>query len=132
MEILQELLWRQGQQLAEQYWEEKDLLIQKKSTRSSITGLKSSFAAAPSKSYLNKNNEPSKLAKYGGMPTRIATMPIGMIKDLTTGGIVGMTKNIIPRAKNIVKGDSIVNHAQGKSILLKEQENANNTEEHKG
>ena len=43
-----------------------------------------------------------------------------------------MTKNIIPRAKNIVKGDSIVNHAQGKSILLKEQENANNTEEHKG
>lgn len=104
----------------------------KKSTRSSITGLKSSFAAAPSKSYLNKNNEPSKLAKYGGMPTRIATMPIGMIKDLATGGIVGMTKNIIPRAKNIVKGDSIVNHAQGKSILLKEQENANNTEEHKG
>lgn len=80
----------------------------------------------------HKNNEPSKLAKYGGMPTRIATMPIGMIKDLATGGIVGMTKNIIPRAKNIFKGDSIVNHAQGKSILLKELENANNTEEHKG
>ena len=66
------------------------------------------------------------------MPTRIATMPIGMIKDLTTGGIVGMTKNIIPRAKNVVKGDSFINHAQAKSILIKEQENANNSEEHKG
>ena len=96
-----------------------------------MTGLKTVFKSPASNQYFNKT-EPSKLARYGGMPTRIATMPIGMIKDLATGGIVGMTKNIIPRAKNIVKGDSIVNHAQGKSILLKEQENANNTEEHKG
>lgn len=104
----------------------------KKTTRSSISGLKSSFGAMPSKTYLNKATEPSKLAKYGGMPTRIATMPIGMIKDLTTGGIVGMTKNIIPRAKNVVKGDSFINHAQGKSILIKEQNNADNTEKHEG
>lgn len=100
----------------------------KKSTRSSLTGLKNAFMAPGSnKSYLNKSIEPSKLAKYGGMPTRIATMPIGMIKDFADGGIVGMTKNFIPRAKNIAKGDSIFNHPQGKSETKEQNNNENNT-----
>ncbi|MBR4003062.1 MAG: hypothetical protein IKI95_03215 [Clostridia bacterium] len=103
----------------------------KKSTRSFAQGFKNSFGSPTSKPYMNKA-EPSKLARYGGMPSRIATMPIGMIKDLTTGGVVGMGKNFIPRIKNIATGDSFVNHAQGKSILNKEPTNANNSEEHKG
>ncbi len=86
----------------------------KKSTKSSMTGLKSAFAGPTGKSYLNKSNEPSKLAKYGGMPTRIATMPIGMIKDFAEGGVVGMGKNFVPRVKNIATGDSFINHPQGK------------------
>ena len=86
----------------------------KKSTKSSMTGLKSAFAGPTGKSYLNKSNEPSKLAKYGGMPTRIATMPIGMIKDFAEGGVVGMSKNFVPRVKNIATGDSLINHPQGK------------------
>lgn len=99
----------------------------KKSTRSSLTGLKNSFIAPGSnKSYLNKS-EPSKLAKYGGIPTRIATMPIGMIKDFAEGGLVGMTKNFIPRAKNAIKGDSILNHPQGKSQTKEQKNNENNT-----
>jgi len=98
----------------------------KKSTRSSLTGLKNSFQSPASKQYLNKA-EPSKLARYGGMPTRIATMPIGMIKDLATGGIVGMGKNFIPRATNVIKGDSVFNHAQGKSVLKEQDKNENNT-----
>ena len=103
----------------------------KKSTKSFAQGFKGSFGTPTSKPYFNKG-EPSKLAKYGGMPTRIATMPIGMMKDLAQGGIVGMGKNFIPRVKNIATGDSFINHAQGKSILNKEPLNANNTEEHKG
>ena len=103
----------------------------KKSTRSFSKGF-GTMSNPVSKPYINKNAEPSKLAKYGGIPTRIATMPLGMIKDLTQGGVVGMGKNFIPRVKNIATGDSFVNHAQGKSILNKEPLNANNTEEHKG
>lgn len=101
----------------------------KKTTRSSMTGLKKSFMDVPSKQYINKASEPTKLAKYGGMPTRIATMPIGMMKDLASGGLVGMGKNFVPRIKNIATGDSFINHAQGKSIL-KEPNNADNTEKH--
>lgn len=86
----------------------------KKSTRSSMNGLKSAFAGPTGKSYLNKSNEPSKLSKYGGMPTRIATMPIGMIKDFAEGGVAQMSKNFVPRVKNIATGDSFINHPQGK------------------
>ncbi len=104
----------------------------RKSTRSSMAGLKRSFTDNPSKQYINKSSEPSKLAKYGGMGTRIATMPIGMMKDLASGGLVGMGKNFIPRVRNIAQGDSFVNHAQGKSVLNKEPNNANNTAKHEG
>lgn len=110
----------------------KRFIDTKKSTRSMMSGFKNSFSSMPSKPYLNKSSEPSKFAKYGGMPTRIATMPIGMIKDLANGGLVGMTKNIIPRAKNVVKGDSFINHAQAKPQILKEPSNENNSEKHEG
>ena len=99
----------------------------KKSTRSFSQGFKNSFGTPASKPYINKSTEPSKLAKYGGIPTRIATMPIGMIKDLANGGVVGMARNFIPRARNIATGDNFINHAQPKSNINKEQSGENNT-----
>lgn len=106
----------------------KRFIDTKKSTRSMTKGLKDSFTAPASKPYLNKSNEQSKVAKYVGVPTRLATMPLGMIKDIANGGVVGMAKNFIPRAKNVGLGDNFINHPQGKSILNKEQDNANNTQ----
>lgn len=104
----------------------------KKSTRSFAKGMSNSISTPTSKPYTNKANEPSKLAKYGGAATRLATMPIGMIKDFANGGLIGMGQNFIPRAKNVVKGDSLFNHAQAKPILeKKEQADANNTETNK-
>lgn len=105
----------------------------KKSTKSFRKGMSASVNSPISKPYMNKTNEPSKLAKYGGMPTRLATMPIGMIKDFANGGLIGMGQNFIPRAKNVVKGDSLFNHAQAKNILDKKEQltNANNTETNK-
>ena len=98
----------------------------KKSTKSFAKGFSNSFGSPTSKPYLNRTDTHSKLAKYGGMPTRIATMPIGMIKDLAEGGVVGMAKNFVPRVKNIGTGDSLFNHAQaGKNILNKENMNKN-------
>ena len=98
----------------------------RKSTKSYAQGLKGSFVTPTSKPYTNKA-EPSKVARYAGVPTRIATMPIGMIKDLASGGVVGMGKNFVPRMKNIAMGDSIVNHAQAKPIINKEPTDANNS-----
>jgi len=77
-------------------------------------GIQSAFNTPASKimqapSFDNKN---SKIMRYAGIPSRIASMPVGMIKDLASGGIVGMAKNIVPRTRNIGAGASVFNHAQ--------------------
>lgn len=100
----------------------------KKSTRSFTKGFENSFHTPVSKTYTNRNNEPSKLNKYVGGATRLATMPIGMIKDFAEGGIVGGVRNVIPRAKNVALGDSFINHAQAAN---KEPKNENNSETNK-
>lgn len=101
----------------------------KKTTRSFTKGFQNSFNSPVSKPYSNKNFDITK--SHQNMPFRIATMPIGMMKDLAQGGIVGMAKNIVPRAKNVVYGDNIINHAQEKMILNKEPINEDNSQEHK-
>ena len=80
-----------------------------------------SFGGGLSKTFgLNKNsvskavNSENKKLNAIKMPTRIASMPIGVIKDLVSGGVVGAGKNIVPRMRNIVKGDTILNHPQKK------------------
>lgn len=43
--------------------------------------------------------------------TRLATLPAGILKDLIQGGVIVAGKNFGPRVRNVLKGDSIVNHA---------------------
>ena len=43
--------------------------------------------------------------------TRLATLPAGMLKDMIQGGAITAGKNFIPRVRNIVQGNSAVNHA---------------------
>ena len=67
------------------------------------------------------------------MPTRIATLPIGIMKDIATGGIVGAGKNLVPRLNNIVKGNTLFNHPQSlkkPNADIKENNDANNSEKH--
>ena len=100
----------------------------KKSTRSFTKGIQNSFSNPVSRPYANKSFDLHK--NQSKMPFRIATMPIGMMKDLAQGGIIGMGKNIIPRAKNVAYGDNIFNHAQ-QNFLNKEPLNEDNSQEHK-
>lgn len=43
--------------------------------------------------------------------TRLATLPAGIMKDLINGGVIVAGKNFFPRVKNVLKGNSVVNHA---------------------
>lgn len=52
--------------------------------------------------------------------TRLATLPAGVMKDLIQGGVIVAGKNFIPRVKNVLKGNSIVSHADVPRILKKE------------
>lgn len=91
-------------------------------------GLKSTFTS-PVSNAITGADTPSKMARYGKMPTRIASLPLGVMKDIATGGIVGAGKNFIPRLNNVIKGDTLFNHAQSlkKPIKQEDTKNANNT-----
>lgn len=100
----------------------------KKTTRSFSKGFQNAIHSPISKPYTNKSFDLTK--SQSNMPFRIATMPLGMIKDFAQGGIIGMSKNFVPRAKNVMYGDNVFNHAQ-KPILNKEPLNEDNSKEHK-
>lgn len=54
--------------------------------------------------------------------TRLATLPAGVLKDLIQGGVIVAGKNFIPRVRNVMKGQSIVNHADVKKAVKKDME----------
>ncbi|NLZ45240.1 MAG: hypothetical protein GX896_00950 [Clostridiales bacterium] len=70
----------------------------------------------------NINQNAGKGSRYGKMPSRFATMPIGMMKDLAKGGIVGVGKNFVPRMNNAIKGTSMFSHAQPIEKKQKEED----------
>jgi hypothetical protein len=49
--------------------------------------------------------------------TRLATLPAGILKDLIQGGVIVAGKNFGPRVRNVLKGTSVVNHADVKRPL---------------
>lgn len=51
--------------------------------------------------------------------TRLATLPAGILKDLIQGGVIVAGKNFGPRVRNVLKGTSIVNHADVRRPLTK-------------
>lgn len=55
-----------------------------------------------------------KMKQAATAPIRLATMPVGVVKDMMQGGIVTAGKNFVPRLKNIVKGTTVINRAEVK------------------
>lgn len=56
----------------------------------------------------------NKAKQYGGAVTRLATMPVGVVKDLMQGGVIQAGKNFVPRLRNVAKGDTLTNRAEVK------------------
>ena len=52
-----------------------------------------------------------KIAKALKTPLRFATMPAGMLHDISQGGVIAMGKNFMPRLQNALHGNSFVSHA---------------------
>jgi hypothetical protein len=58
-----------------------------------------------------KQKKQNKAQKVLGGVTRFATMPAGMLHDVSQGGVIAMGKNFMPRLKNALHGNSVMNHA---------------------
>ena len=73
--------------------------------------MKASIASTRNQKVVQDGVKKSKAKQIAGMPLRMATMPFGMLHDLSRGGIIQVGKNFIPRCKNAIMGDSLVSHA---------------------
>lgn len=79
-------------------------------------------AAKPS---TEQPDEVAEVAKKSGVTfgsvvkgaTRLATLPAGILKDMIQGGVIVAGKNFGPRVRNVLKGTSVVNHADVKRPL---------------
>lgn len=66
--------------------------------------------------------ETKKGASFGSAvkgATRLATLPAGVMKDLIQGGVIVAGKNFGLRVRNVMKGNSVANHAVVKSPTAK-------------
>ena len=77
----------------------------------------------------SKKKKQSKLAKAMKTPMRFATMPAGMIHDISQGGVIAMGKNFMPRLNNAMHGSSVFNHAD---VMKKTKKDKNAKTEAKG
>ena len=56
--------------------------------------------------------------------TRLATMPVGVLKDLIQGGVIVAGKNFGARVKNVLKGNTVINRADVKKPVEKAAQSA--------
>lgn len=70
----------------------------------------------------------NKVKQVAGFGTRLATLPIGMLKDFSKGGLIQVGKNFIPRMRNLFKGDTLLSRADvnKKAVPPNNENNKNN------
>lgn len=86
----------------------------KKHGASTAESLKMSVHSNRNQRVMQEGAKKNKATQLAAAPVRLATMPIGIVKDIMQGGILQAGKNFIPRLRNVVKGDSLVNRAEVK------------------
>ncbi len=92
----------------------KNFFDGKNSTGKLSGGFSNTVKGTVSKPIVSNADLKNKVNKYAKMPTRIATLPLGVIKDIAQGGIVGAGRNIGARTRNAFTGNTLFNHAEVK------------------
>ena len=69
----------------------------------------------------SKHPKADKAKQIAGAPLRLATLPVGVMKDLMQGGLITAGKNFIPRLKNVAVGKTLTNRADVKPKKPKEE-----------
>lgn len=80
-----------------------------------MEALKTSATSNRNQRVVSDTAKRSKAKMIAAAPIRLATMPLGMLHDLSTGGIIRVGKNFVPRCRNVAKGSTITNRADVKA-----------------
>lgn len=87
----------------------------RKQGKGRIESLNASIHSNRNQKVVSDNAKKNKAKQVAAAPLRFATMPIGMLHDLATGGLIQVGKNFMPRLKNAATGSTIFNRAEVKS-----------------
>lgn len=86
----------------------------RKQGKGRIESLNASIHSNRNQKVVSDNAKKNKAKQVAAAPLRFATMPIGMLHDLATGGLIQVGKNFMPRLKNAATGSTIFNRAEVK------------------
>lgn len=87
----------------------------------------SSLRSTRNQHVVKDGEKKNKVKQVVGAPFRLATLPFGMLKDLSKGGLIQVGKNFIPRLRNVISGDSILNRADVKKKPKNKKDKSNRT-----
>lgn len=93
--------------------------------------LNASLHSTRNQRVVQEGQKKSKAKQIGGFGTRLATLPAGILRDFSKGGLIQVGKNFIPRMRNLFTGDTMISRADVLKRMPKQpvNENPNNNDE---
>lgn len=73
--------------------------------------LNASLHSTRNQRVVQEGQKKSKAKQIGGFGTRLATLPAGILRDFSKGGLIQAGKNFIPRMRNLFTGDTMISRA---------------------
>lgn len=73
--------------------------------------LNASLHSTRNQRVVQEGQKKSKTKQIGGFGTRLATLPAGILRDFSKGGLIQVGKNFIPRMRNLFTGDTMISRA---------------------
>lgn len=73
--------------------------------------LNASLHSTRNQRVVQEGQKKSKAKQIGGFGTRLATLPAGILRDFSKGGLIQVGKNFIPRIRNLFTGDTMISRA---------------------
>lgn len=87
--------------------------------------LNASLHSTRNQRVVNEGQKKNKAKQIGGLGTRLASLPVGILHDLSKGGLIQVGKNFIPRMRNLFTGDTIFSKADILKKMPKVQQGDN-------
>lgn len=87
--------------------------------------LNASLHSTRNQRVVQEGQKKSKAKQIGGFGTRLATLPAGILRDFSKGGLIQVGKNFIPRMRNLFTGDTMISRADILKKAPKQSANEN-------
>ena len=87
--------------------------------------LNASLHSTRNQRVVQEGQKKSKAKQIGGFGTRLATLPAGILRDFSKGGLIQVGKNFVPRMRNLFTGDTMISRADVLKRMPKQPVNEN-------